>query len=65
MKTCPHDSKAIIDEKGQYQGGARLILSDTKLRKLLNEGKPVPPEFLKPEVVSIVNEYYNSVEEQK
>jgi sulfate adenylyltransferase len=64
MKTCPHESKAIIDENGNYRGGARLMLSGTLLRKLMSEGKPVPPEFSKPEVITILNEYYNSIEEK-
>ncbi len=29
MKTCPHESKAVIDENGNYKGGARLLLSGT------------------------------------
>jgi sulfate adenylyltransferase len=64
MKTCPHESKAVIDENGNYKGGARLMLSGTLLRKLMSEGKPVPPEFSKPEVISILNDYYNSLEEK-
>jgi len=64
MKTCPHESKAVIDENGKYQGGARLMLSGTMLRKLMSEGKPVPPEFSKPEVIAVLNEYYNSLEEK-
>ena len=64
MKTCPHESKAVIDENGKYQGGARLMLSGTLLRKLMSEGKLVPPEFSKPEVIAVLNEYYNSLEEK-
>jgi sulfate adenylyltransferase len=64
MKTCPHESKAVIDDNGQYKGGARLLLSGTLLRKLMSEGKPVPPEFSRPEVIAILNEYYNSLEEK-
>jgi sulfate adenylyltransferase len=64
MKTCPHESKAVIDENGNYKGGARLMLSGTLLRKLMSEGKPVPAEFSKPEVIAILNDYYNSVEEK-
>ncbi len=64
MKTCPHESKAVIDENGQYKGGARLLLSGTLLRKLMSEGKPVPAEFSRPEVIAILNEYYNSLEEK-
>lgn len=61
MKTCPHESEAVIDENGRYRGGARLLLSGTLLRKLLSEGKPVPPEFSRPEVVAVLREYYDSL----
>jgi sulfate adenylyltransferase len=64
MKTCPHESKAVIDENGQYKGGARLLLSGTMLRKLMSEGKPVPAEFSKPEVVAILKEYYDHLEKK-
>jgi sulfate adenylyltransferase len=64
MKTCPHDSKAVIDENGNYKGGARLLLSGTLLRKLMSEGKPVPAEFSRPEVIAILKEYYDKLEEK-
>jgi len=64
MKTCPHESKAVIDENGQYKGGARLLLSGTLLRKLMSEGKPVPSEFSKPEVIAVLKEYYDSLEQK-
>jgi sulfate adenylyltransferase len=64
MKTCPHESKAVIDENGDYQGGSRLLLSGTMLRKLMSEGKPVPKEFSRPEVIAVLNEYYDSLEEK-
>jgi sulfate adenylyltransferase len=64
MKTCPHQSKAVIDENGNYKGGARLLLSGTLLRKLMSEGKPVPSEFSKPEVIAILKEYYDKLEEK-
>lgn len=64
MKTCPHESKAVIDENGQYKGGARLLLSGTMLRKLMSEGKTVPSEFSKPEVIAVLKEYYDSLEEK-
>jgi sulfate adenylyltransferase len=64
MKTCPHESKAVIDENGAYQGGARLLLSGTMLRKLMSEGKPVPSEFSKPEVIAVLKEYYDSLEQK-
>ncbi len=64
MKTCPHESKAVIDENGKYQGGARLLLSGTLLRKLMSEGKPVPAEFSRPEVIAILKQYYDSLEEK-
>jgi sulfate adenylyltransferase len=64
MKTCPHESKAVIDENGNYKGGAHLLLSGTLLRKLMSEGKHVPSEFSRPEVIAILKEYYDSVEEK-
>jgi sulfate adenylyltransferase len=64
MKTCPHETKAVIDENGKYKGGARLLLSGTLLRKLMSEGKPVPSEFSKPEVIAILKEYYDKLEEK-
>ncbi len=64
MKTCPHSSKAVIDEQGNYKGGARLLLSGTLLRKLMSEGKPVPAEFSKPEVIAVLKQYYDTLEEK-
>ncbi len=64
MKTCPHESKAEIDENGTYKGGARLLLSGTMLRKLMSEGNPVPKEFSKPEVIAVLKEYYDGLEEK-
>ena len=64
MKTCPHESKAVIDENGNYKGGARLLLSGTLLRKLMSEGKPVPSEYSRPEVIAILKEYYDGLEEK-
>jgi len=53
MKTCPHDAKH------------RLLLSGTKLRKMLSEDDPVPDNFSRPEVLEILRTYYRglSVEE--
>jgi len=64
MKTCPHESRAVIDEQGTHVSGSRLLLSGTMLRKMLSEGKPVPKEFSKPEVVAILREYYAGLEEK-
>jgi sulfate adenylyltransferase len=64
MKTCPHESKAVIDDNGEYQGGSRLLLSGTMLRKLMSEGKPVPKEFSKPEVIAVLKDYYDNLEEK-
>jgi ATP sulfurylase len=46
------------------KGGARLLLSGTLLRKLMSEGKPVPPEFSRPEVIAVLKEYYDSLEQK-
>ena len=37
-----------------------VILSGTKVRKMLSEGKDLPPEFSRPEVAKILMEYYQS-----
>jgi sulfate adenylyltransferase len=64
MKTCPHDEKAVLDDQGNYVSGARLLLSGTMLRKGLSEGKPIPKEFSKPEVIEILRAYYANLEEK-
>ncbi len=50
MRTCPHGK----DD--------RILLSGTKLRKMLSDGEPVSPEFSRPEVLVILKEYYDSLE---
>ena len=51
-RTCPHDEKD------------RLLLSGTKLRKMLSEGGDVPAEFSRPEVLAVLREYYGSLTEK-
>ena len=51
-RTCPHDEKD------------RLLLSGTKLRKMLSEGSEVPAEFSRPEVLKILQEYYAGLDEK-
>ncbi len=46
MRTCPHQKED------------RLMLSGTKLRKMLSEGENVPDHFSRPEVLAILKEYY-------
>jgi sulfate adenylyltransferase len=45
-RTCPHDAKD------------QLQVSGTQLRKWLEEGAEVPPEFSRPEVLQILREHY-------
>jgi sulfate adenylyltransferase len=45
-RTCPHE------------GGDRLLLSGTKLRKMLSENAEVPAEFSRPEVLEVLRGYY-------
>jgi sulfate adenylyltransferase len=48
-KTCPHDPVH------------RILISGTQQREMLSTGADVPPEFSRPEVVSILREYYASL----
>jgi sulfate adenylyltransferase len=52
MRTCPHGK----DD--------RLLLSGTMVRKTLSEGGELPKEFSRPEVVAILQEYYQNLEEK-
>ena len=49
MRTCPHDPED------------RLLLSGTKLRKMLSEGDDVPDAFSRPEVLGILRAYYEGL----
>ena len=49
-RTCPHEAKD------------QLQVSGTQLRQWLSEGKPVPSEFSRPEVLEILREYYASID---
>lgn len=53
MRTCPCDSKY------------RLLLSGTKLRKMLSEGEPVPEHFSRPEVLTILRSFYEGLSEHE
>jgi sulfate adenylyltransferase len=52
MKTCCHGK----DD--------RILLSGTKLRKLLSDDEEVPDHFSRPEVLEILKEYYAGLEEK-
>ena len=42
----------------------RLLLSGTKLRKMLSEGEEVPDKFSRPEVLAVLREYYEGLSEE-
>lgn len=48
-KTCPHGKEHQIN------------ISGTKQREMLSKGELIPPEFSRPEVVAILQEYYKSL----
>lgn len=52
-RTCPHTP------------ADRLLLSGTKLRKMLSEGAEVPAEFSRAEVLEVLREYYAGLEEHE
>ena len=52
MRTCPHTKED------------RVILSGTKLRKALSEGKEVPDHFGREEVLTILRAYYEGLTEK-
>jgi len=43
----------------------RLLLSGTKLRKMLSEGDAVSEKFSRPEVLSILREYYAGLSDEE
>jgi len=49
MKTCPHGGKD------------HLLVSGTKLRQALAEGREIPENFSRPEVLEILREYYTGL----
>jgi sulfate adenylyltransferase len=52
MKTCPHGKED------------RLLLSGTMLRKTLSEGGKVPEDFSRPEVLAILQDYYQNLDKK-
>jgi sulfate adenylyltransferase len=52
LRTCPHGKED------------RLLLSGTMVRKTLSEGGVLPAEFSRPEVVKILQTYYQSLDEK-
>lgn len=52
MRTCPHSKED------------RVILSGTKLRKMLSEGQEVPDHFGREEVLVILRKYYEGLKDK-
>lgn len=53
MRTCPHTAED------------RVLVSGTKLRKLLSEGGDVPDNFSRPEVLAVLREYYEGLQDHE
>lgn len=53
VKTCPHDEQS------------RLILSGTKVREKLLKNEPIPRNFSRPEVLSVLREHYAKRNDEK
>ncbi len=53
LRTCPHDASE------------RVLVSGTKLRKALSEGGDVEGHFSRPEVLTILREYYASLKDSE
>lgn len=57
-RRCGH----VVSEKTcRHDGNERIFFNGTNLRDLLRRGKPLPPEFTRPEVAEILSEAYCGV----
>ena len=59
---CKRCKGMATDISCKHNSQYRINISGTRLREMLSSGEDLPPEFSRPEVVSVLREYYESLD---